>query len=568
MKETQVRGKTHQLIATMKDGYANVIYVDRNFIVFDSFFKERVRSFSSAVFTDRTQTYKTSQSRNMYFTFKTVGASTCQLHDALSVSSTCSHFTFAFQGLTDYSNTIKVTRVAGTQLNSGKYLFMLHSDNGNSTEYHQLLLREDGMLSDSKISSAPLPTALTSFTEHGGKSEKMMAFHEEIMGYYEYDESKNNLLALNRNIDYQSGGPWLYCYFEMCFDGRIDSMTNSFYGEIYKMTKNHFSYAFNGRSELNWRCTDYPEEAMERLPFKTIYRDYIISYGDQCRRQYEDLNMDCFKRMACATLFPKFHHISNIVHPDAFFAIDESKLLYVISKDKYIVYEETYRLGFTYIEHGLMSDLWPGLPSEIDGATRSLGNSEMLFSRDNFIYSVALSDMKQNKSLPDIKLIQEVLVQGVCDDDFYKYSPGAALLNISTFEEFKAYRYQFHPFATTSLPETTSTPQTSQTAATVQSTATTSPTASKKRTPPTASLPTLWLWTLILGIIVALIVSIIIWKCKSKQSKKMNGSNEALFPTGVSTSVQTSVLLMESKTQTQTKASDKWKQDISLPKEM
>ncbi|KAI1278427.1 hypothetical protein HDE_14339 [Halotydeus destructor] len=148
--------------------------------------------------------------------------------------------------------------------------------------------------------------------------------------------------------------------------------------------------------------------------------------------------------------------------------------------------------------------------------------------------------MKQNGSAQEPKLVQEDLDQEKCDDQFYATSKEAALLNISSFQDFKTYKLQFLPLVITTTPMTPTAPPTSM----------------------APELPKIFLWIVIIGTIFGLVVSRIIMKSK----KSTNRSNEAFYPAGLSTSAteQTSVLLMESKTQTRTPASEDLKKD-TLP---
>ncbi|KAI1278425.1 hypothetical protein HDE_14334 [Halotydeus destructor] len=542
MKRYRPAGKNPILAITKgKDG--NVIYLKRDYLSLISLFEQEPGSSSQGMFTDRKRIYTAAHHphhphlNRQYLTYRTDGYSTCLELAGLGKPSNCTDVSTHFQGLTDYCIGKMIDRISGTQLSSGRYLFLLHSVNYGSIEYHQVLLHDNGSLSHARTSSAPLPTAFASVMNYGRNTERIIAFHGDIMGYYDYDESRNNPLSISRKIDYQSSSPWLGCIFEICFDGRIDSITRTDDVDAYRIYRGRFNRRFHGPSYRGWSAHDYFfHQAVDRLPdISNSSTAYLGSRLPKCIIQTSTgtgQDFICSKKLANLTL------ISSAGVLDAIFVLNETRLIYIISNDKFITYraDSLNRSDFTYIEHGFLSDLWYGLPSEIDGATRSLDNTQIILTRENFIFYASLTSMKQNGRAQEPKLIQEALDQEKCDDQFYATSKEAALLNISSFQDFKTYKLQFLPLVITTTSMTPTAPE----------------------------LPKIFLWIVIIGIIFALVVSLIILKCKSKKST--NRSNEAFYPAGLSTSAteQTSVLLMESKTQTQTPASEDLKKD-TLP---
>ncbi|KAI1278456.1 hypothetical protein HDE_14340 [Halotydeus destructor] len=532
-------GGKNPILAVTKGKDANAVWLKRDYQITAWPFSQASGSSSQGMFTDRKRTHTggSPHPNKQFVTYRTDGYSTCLELADLNKTSNCTDASHRFQGLTDYSRGKIIDRISGTQLSSERYLFSLHTITHGSIEYHQVLLQENGSLSHSRTSSAPLPTALVSVMNYDRNIEKIVAFHGNITGYYDYDESRNNLLTINRKIDYQSSSPWLGCIFEICFDGRIDSITRTDNADSYRIYRGRFNRRIHGPSYRGWSPNGNSwHQAIDRLPdISNSSTAYLSSFITVCSVQASTSKP---KRFVCSYKFPNLTVITSAGNLDAIFVLNETRLIYIISDDHYITYraDSLNRLNFTYIEHGRLSDLWNGLPSEIDGATRSLDNTQIIFTRENFIFYANLTSMKQNGSAQEPKLIQEDLDQEKCDDQFYATSKEAALLNISNFQEFKTYKLQFLP------PVITTT----------------------SRTPTAPDLPKIFLWIVTIGTIFALVVSLIIFKCKSKKST--NRSNEAFYPAGLSTSAteQTSVLLMESKTQTRTPASEDLKKD-TLP---
>ncbi|KAI1278486.1 hypothetical protein HDE_14365 [Halotydeus destructor] len=423
----------------------------------------------------------------------------------------CADYSQKFKGLTDYCQTLNVSGISGTQLNNGQYLFSIHSRNGNDIYYDQLLLNQDGSLKKAKISITPLPTALSSVPKYDGKTETLIAFFGNIMAYYRYDVSKMNLLTINRKIDYQSSFPWLDCQPQLCFDGRISSISRARRTDhAYKLSKGKYVRFFSPANFGKWLKMSSHYETNDRLPdIAKTPMAYIHSHESDCYIE----NAKFANHFPCASLFLNFTLILSARHLDAIFVIDAQRLVFIVTGDKYISYREDdlARANFTYVEHGLLSHLWSGLPSEIDGATRST-DEKITFIRENFVFSTNISTMKQNGAVQEVKLVQEAFNLDGCDDQYYKNSEEAALLGISSFKDFKAYRLKFDPRITRNKPLSTS--------STKMASRTRKMPRTSKMTPRRTKAITKFLWMLLIGLICALVVTFIILKLRSKSLKQ------------------------------------------------
>ncbi|KAI1278480.1 hypothetical protein HDE_14368 [Halotydeus destructor] len=361
------------------------------------------------------------------------------------------------------------------------------------------------------MSLTALPTALTSGRNYGDETETLIVFFGNVMAYYQYDPSRNDLLTINTKIDYQSSLPWLNCEPQFCFDGRLDSISRKSQGDYpYQIRKGRYVRSLTEFSSGKWVKIPEPHEAIDRLPDIVNRKEaFLHSHGANC--YIEEANRR--KPYLCVNLLFNLPLISSAGHPDAIFVIDAARLIYVVSGEKYITYRAhaQFRRRFAYVEHGLLSDLWSGLPRDIDGATRS-NDERFTFTRDNFVFITDISTMKRNGTVKEVKLIQEALNLDTCDDRFYRYSKEAALLGISSFDEFKAYRLQFDPrFQNTKPIFTSSTKMAPRT----------------RKMPPTTRMTQRrtkaiikFLWMVLIGLVCALIVSCTILKLRSKNLKQ------------------------------------------------
>ncbi|KAI1278488.1 hypothetical protein HDE_14366 [Halotydeus destructor] len=499
------------LITITKMQVVRVLQLERSFAHFVSLKVLSKRSHNQGLFSCTARDNQTVLCR-------TDSSVTCFRKDEQGPDFNCTDYSRRFKDLTDYCKPMRVTRVAGAQLSNGQYLFLIHS-HIRKNEYDQLLLNADGTFNGSKVSKTPLPTALTSLRNYNGKTETLIVFFDEIMAYYEYDPSRNNLLTINTKIDYESSLPWLNCEPQFCFDGRLDSISRKSQGDYpFQIRKGRYVRFLSEFSSGKWVKIPSPHEAIDRLPDIVNRKEaFLHSHGANC--YIEEANRP--RSYLCVNLLFNLPLISSAGHPDAIFVIDATRLIYIVSGEKYITYraDAHLRYKFEYIEHGWLSDLWSGLPRDIDGATRS-NYERFTFTRDNFVFTTDASTMKRNGTVEEVKLIQEAFKLDKCDDQYYNNSKEATLLGISSFEEFKTYRLQFDPRITGNKPlSTSSTEMTSRTRKMPRT---------SKMTQRRTKLITKILLMVLIGLVCALIVSFAILKLRSKGLKQ---SLSAVFST-------------------------------------
>ncbi|KAI1278374.1 hypothetical protein HDE_14364 [Halotydeus destructor] len=398
-------------------------------------------------FSDSKQTYPVHGQffRKMeFYLFHTNGSFICFEHPQVNIYGQkfiCNEYSQRFTSLTQFCSNRTVTRISGTQLFSGHFLFSIHTNDLSIVEYHQLLFDENGRLINSRTSTTQLPTALISVKD----DDSVLAFFDNLVGEYKFDPKKNNLLTFNRKIDYESNKPWLACVPDVCFDGRIDSISvNHTDSRLYEMLVHRGLHEFRLEESSPKRVK--PMDSLEALPVR--WREmsrYIYSVDTTCIIHLPQVSLGTLNRKSCLERFPELTLISETGSHDAIFRIRETERFFVLSGSRYASYTEDRidRDKFTYVENGFLSDLWSGLPDDIDGATQ-IGDDEIVFTRLHFVFITSISGMKRNSGVKQIKLIQEFFKEN-CTDEYYSQSKEAAQLNISTFQEFQSYRLQFLP---------------------------------------------------------------------------------------------------------------------------
>ncbi|KAI1305335.1 hypothetical protein HDE_01557 [Halotydeus destructor] len=379
---------------------------------------------------------------NTFVLYSTSGATTCP-YLLIGDQVECDRVSARFLGLTDFAKGKNISRISGTELPSGMFLFSIHTyDQFSSMSYHQILLNQNGWMIHSRPILQESATALTSFSV---KKETLLVFFGSIAGIYQYDSAMNTALSVSRNVNYQSSQRWLDCEPDYCFDGSIDGATemhNQLGVEVYQ---GKYSIVFSKANQQ----TQFQKGAIDSI--EKLSNSYLTSIGPMC---------DIIKaKFICTDTFHNLSVISSEGTIGASFYLQKTSDLYLISDNQHVRYMELNNT-FSYLENGLLADLWPGLPQEIDGAA-SIGDS-VIFIVDHFVFAVKASSMRQRDSIITTSLIQEYFSSSNCTDKYYKSSDSSRKLNISTFKEFKEYRMQFFPkikLSTklpTSLPSSTS----------------------------------------------------------------------------------------------------------------
>ncbi|KAI1305322.1 hypothetical protein HDE_01570 [Halotydeus destructor] len=382
--------------------------------------------------------------------YSTNGSVTCHNPEYYKPNN-CAYATKQFQGLKHFSQDKNITRITGTRLSDGRFLFSVHTINQAGTaDYFQVLLTKDGLLATAKKCSHRTATALASIGVRNGAELLIVAF-DELVGLYDYDSMENSELVISRKIDYRSSYDWLGCEPDFCFDASLDGATAVTSDEFVLYRGNHVvDLQYNIHSATS---TKFWIDSIEKMfPLNGTYPSFITSRDDQCA-----VSSNTTMAASCGTLFGNLSLISPQLYIDAIFILPNAVDTYVVRGDQYILYH-TYQSNFTYKERGFIRDLYSGLPDKIDGATQH--KEYILFIRDDFVHWAKVVELKQNATVFKTTLVQEFFKNGACNDNFYATSGPAQTLEISTFEEFKYYRMS-SSITTTTRHTTVSTTQSS-----------------------------------------------------------------------------------------------------------
>ncbi|KAI1305323.1 hypothetical protein HDE_01571 [Halotydeus destructor] len=377
--------------------------------------------------------YFTAKTRmRMFNVYSTNGSVTCLNDLDLNDSKDCKDEKQLFRGLTTFALDKNISRITGTQLNDGMFLFSIHTINQLKTaDYYQVLVERDGGLQNFKQLARESPTALTSMDLQIGSDDVLTVAFDELIGSYRYNVINNTELILSNKMNYQLSRYWLGCKPDFCFDGTIDGATASGSG------KDVLLYRGLHKVNTNYDFTEEKAEvdSIEQLtPKDSTSPYYLSSYDNQCTVKGTT--------SPCRNIFYRLISVSKIATIDAILGSPKTGKVYLIYEDKYAVYTES-ALTFRYENHGTLSDIWSGLPTKISGAT-TVGN-HVIFIQDNFVYWTDMPQNGETASVFKVSLIQEIFADGVCNDDHYSQSASSQKLNISTFQEFKRYRMQFEP---------------------------------------------------------------------------------------------------------------------------
>ncbi|KAI1305320.1 hypothetical protein HDE_01572 [Halotydeus destructor] len=366
--------------------------------------------------------------------YTTNGTVTCRNSLYFKINGECDATSKRFYGLTDFCRYRNISRISGTQLENGMFLFSVHVvGKFELMEYYQVLLRNDGSLQDARQLKHTSPTALTSIRLKKGQVEVLLVAFDELVGLYDYDSILNSELMISRKIDYRSSHGWLGCEPDFCFDASIDGATAVSSDEFVLRRGNYVvDLQYQIHSETSAKFWIDSIEKISPLNDTSPVWSFITSRDDLCA-----IASNTTTAASCGTLFENLSLISSTLYIDAIFMLPNAVDIYVVRGDQYILYH-TDQSNFTYKEHGFIHDLYSGLPDKIDGATQH--KEYILFIQDNFVHWAKVVELKQNATVFKTTLVQEIFENGACDDDFYANSGPAQTLDISTFKEFKEYR--------------------------------------------------------------------------------------------------------------------------------
>ncbi|KAI1305191.1 hypothetical protein HDE_01569 [Halotydeus destructor] len=382
--------------------------------------------------------------------YSTNGSVTCH-NPKYYKPSNCAYATKQFQGLKYFSQDKNITRITGTRLSDGRFLFSVHTINQAGTaDYFQVLLRKDGLLASAKKCSRRTATALASIGVRNGAELLIVAF-DELIGIQEYNRSADTELAVSRTINYQTSRALLGCEVDYCFDGAVDGATGGLTEEdiVFYRSFSRVS-ASNKRSQGSVEVDSIEKFVSQSLPTNFYH---ISSLGNKC-------TLEGLHTYECDLMFKQLHLISPQGTIDAIFALQNTSQLFLLSGDKYMQFHES-GLVFTFEKYGRLSDHWLGLPPSVDGAT--VTGDQVIFILDNFVYRSTIFNGDQFRPVLKVSLIQDLFSVGYCTHGQYKKSPSAQKLNISTIEQFRKYRMQFEPVSRGfSKPSTTTSTTTSK----------------------------------------------------------------------------------------------------------
>ncbi|KAI1305321.1 hypothetical protein HDE_01573 [Halotydeus destructor] len=454
----------------------------------------------------------------LYAIYATNGAETCRYLKDKNHTVLCPKYSHRFQGLTDFAEDRNISRIVGTQLTHREFLFSIYATNKyQQVDNYQVLINDSGFLKQArKLSNMPA-TTLMRLKHSNEQYDILVVGFGEMVGQYNYSSSENTELIISRAINYRSTRPWLGCPPDICFDGRIDGATTV----DSKGTIHLFRSLY--QVDSNFKLSPHPFEldSIERIiPLNSSYPQYYLTtFVNMCT-----LGQNGNIKVACTRLFGNLSMFANKYTIDAIFALPKKNRVYLVFDNLYATYLENNHT-FVYYDDGILIDLWPDLPQTIDGAT--VVGDRVLFFQDNFVYNVRISDLGQDVSTFNVSLLQEIFVNGNCDDQYYKKSASSQLLNVSTFEEFKEYRMQFETIAPKTEKPTTIKPKTSSTLRT----------SSRQATSTTVKKPYLGY---LLGIVVILCFIFLIFCCCVKKTvEKVDGAPRLIGNTDILTVTNT-----------------------------
>ncbi|KAI1281888.1 hypothetical protein HDE_13270 [Halotydeus destructor] len=166
-------------------------------------------------------------------------------------------------------------------------------------------------------------------------------------------------------------------------------------------------------------------------------------------------NDDQFRLTTCDFNGIKIFETTRV---DAIFTIPNTGQLFLIVGSLYYEYIEEANAEITYVQSGSLSDLWPGLPDNVDAATYLNGN--ITFFVHNFIFYGDVSRMRTGDSVTDPILSRRIISADKNTEQScfktYKFKDR----NIADI--YEEYRNQFKPIITTTSSYVTTKRLTSQ----------------------------------------------------------------------------------------------------------
>ncbi|KAI1282096.1 hypothetical protein HDE_13183 [Halotydeus destructor] len=258
---------------------------------------------------------------------------------------------------------------------------------------------------------------------------EFIVFFQEIFGIHQVTvQPFLEGISIRRDVDYQLSRTWLGCKPEFCFDSRVDfAYTNN---TNFYLGRGYYEWTVPlGRLVPTIEPTTTGNEGDAAIlvdDVKMIFKDdYILETSGAGKNQ---------RKIRMSDIFIK----RNLRVDAALRSPGGLTTVMLISGRTYITYNGT-GLHYYPMYRRYLNQLSDKLPAQIDAAVLSPTGSIYIFS-NNFFYILSLSAGARRVA---VHLMQNQLFD--CPDSFYQSSVASAMLNITRFRQFDAYRKQFVP---------------------------------------------------------------------------------------------------------------------------
>ncbi|KAI1281941.1 hypothetical protein HDE_13195 [Halotydeus destructor] len=296
------------------------------------------------------------------------------------------------------------------------------------------------------------PTAIGGIGD-AGRTQKFVMFFDEIFTVQEFDITEsfklNQPLVVSRSHDYQLAKTWLGCPTELCFDSRLDY--------AYIEDRN----IVLGRGQFFWKISRVTRYI--KLYNGNVTDDVLIVNGD--RLVIYDGSVTRAKMNESRAL-DKIFRGALYRHVDAAFELNGEYVLSIGSNAQIfkLVHSGSKFPLFKLDRNRSLSYLFPLAPSSGFDAAANLEDNNLVLFNNNFYY-----EYHPSKGLSSPRLIQGNLI--VCSNSYYRSSNASKQLNISSYQDFAAYRTQFMEISSSlATTQTTETMQSATKAKTVSTT--------------------------------------------------------------------------------------------------
>ncbi|KAI1282051.1 hypothetical protein HDE_13269 [Halotydeus destructor] len=279
--------------------------------------------------------------------------------------------------------------MAVTQLSNGQYLAFCKMSTlyfGAHVNY-QILINHDRSVKSTFPVYQMMPTAVLSVSRVNDTHERLITFYHGIWSYRDYSLKNDVSMSFSSNIDYHSAQDFKGCIPQFGCDGRIDGATTA--GPDYHLYRGEYYAQTLVLDSTSYKKSNLPRiDAIDRLETNN---STIIIHENECSVFKTG---DEFRLTTCDFNGTKIFETTRV---DAIFTIPNTGQLFLIVRSLYYEYIQDDNAQITYVRNGSLSDLWHGLPDNVDAATYLNGN--ITFFVHNFLFYGDVSRMRTGDSV-------------------------------------------------------------------------------------------------------------------------------------------------------------------------